>query len=274
EWRALQDTTNDPIAAMRRALPWPSWERSEDYYSERQLIWLDADTLIREKSGDRRSLDDFAKAFFGINDGSFVPSTYLFEDVVKALNSVVPYDWETFLRARLDGHGLGAPLDGVTRGGYRLVYTETPSDYFKSSESRRKVTDLTYSIGMVIGAEGRINGVLWEGPAFKKGMTVGTQIIAVNGVAFDVDRLKRAIGDAKQRGTINDATQRGAISDAKQRDAISDAKQNSSAIELLVKDGDRIRTVTLDYHDGLRYPHLERDPSAPARLDQILAPRK
>src|SRR5437879_8257822 len=113
-----------------------------------QLMWLDVDTLIREKSGDRRSLDDFAKAFFGVSDGSFVPSTYLFEDVVKALNSVQSYDWETFLRARLGGHGPGAPLDGVTRGGYRLIYTETPSDYFKGSETRRKVTDLTYSLGM------------------------------------------------------------------------------------------------------------------------------
>jgi predicted metalloprotease with PDZ domain len=256
EWRALQDTTNDPIAAMRRALPWPSWERSEDYYSEGQLMWLDADTLIREKSGDRRSLDDFAKAFFGISDGSFVPSTYLFEDVVKALNSVQPYDWETFLRARLDGHGPGAPLDGLTRGGYKLVYTETPSDYFKAAETRRKATDLTYSLGMVLGADGRVNGVLWDGPAYKKGMTVGAQIVAVNGTAFDGDRLKSAISDAKQRG------------------AISDAKQNASAIELLVKAGDRFRTVVLDYHDGLRYPHLERDGSGPARLDQILTPRK
>jgi predicted metalloprotease with PDZ domain len=247
EWRTLQDTTNDPIAAMRRALPWRSWERSEDYYSEGQLIWLDADTLIREKSGDRRSLDDFAKAFFGINDGSFVPSTYLFEDVVKTLNSVQPYDWEMFLRARLEGHGPGAPLDGLTRGGYRLAYTDTPSDYFRSSEARRKVTDLTYSLGMVIGAEGRLNDVLWEGPAYKKGMTVGTQIIAVNGTAFDPDRLKSAI---------------------------SDARQNRSPIELLVKNADRFRTVALDYHDGLRYPHLERDSSAPARLDQILTPRK
>jgi hypothetical protein len=29
----------------------------------------------------------------------------------------------------------------------------------------------------------------------------------------------------------------------------------------------------MDYHDGLRYPHLERDASQPARLDQILAAR-
>ena len=197
EWRALQDTTNDPIAAMRRALPWRSWERSEDYYSEGQLMWLDADTLIREKSGDQKSLDDFARLFFGVDDGSFVPSTYVFEDVVKALNTVQPYDWATFLRARLDGHGPGAPLDGIARGGYKLVYTDTPSDYFKDSETRRKVTDLTYSLGMIIAAEGRLSDVLWEGPAYKSGLTVGTQIIAVNGIAFDADRLKSAIKDAQ-----------------------------------------------------------------------------
>ena len=117
---------------------------------------------------------------------------------MKALNTVQPYDWATFLRARLDGHGPGAPLDGIARGGYKLVYTDTPSDYFKDSEARRKVTDLTYSLGMTIAAEGKLSDVLWEGPAYKSGLTVGTQIIAVNGIAFDADRLKSAIKDANK----------------------------------------------------------------------------
>ena len=246
EWRALQDTTNDPIAVMRRPLPWRSWERSEDYYSEGQLIWLDADTLIREQSGGRRSLDDFARLFFGVNDGSFVTSTYVFEDVVQALNTVQPHDWAKFLRARLDGHGPGAPLDGVARGGYKLVYTETPSDYFKDSEVSRKVTDLSFSLGMTIAREDRLSDVVWEGPAYKSGLTVGTQIIAVNGTTFDAGRLKSAIKDATKTG---------------------------AAMEFLVKNGDRYRTVRIDYHVGLRYPHLERDESTPARLDQILTPR-
>jgi predicted metalloprotease with PDZ domain len=246
EWRGLQDTTNDPIIAMRRPLPWRSWERSEDYYSEGQLMWLDADTLIREQSENRRSLDDFAKGFFGVNNGSFVPSTYLFEDVVKALNDVQPYDWATFLRNRLDGHGPGAPLDGIARGGYKLVYTDTPSNYFRDSEVRRKVTDLTYSIGMIVAAESKLSDVLWEGPAYKAGLTVGTQIIAVNGNAFDADHLKNAIKDANKPG---------------------------GALELLVKNGNHLRTVKIDFHDGLRYPHLERVGNAPARLDQILTPR-
>ena len=246
EWRALEDTTNDPIIAMRRPLPWRSWERSEDYYSEGQLVWLDVDTLIREKSGDQKSLDDFARLFFGVNDGSFVTLTYTFDDIVKALNTVQPYDWASFLRSRLDGHSPGAPLDGITRGGYKLVYTETPTDYFRNSETRRKVTDLTYSLGMIIAADGHLTDVLWEGPAYKSGLTVTTQIIAVNGAAYDPDRLKSTISDAKQSG---------------------------AAIELLVKNGDRFRTVKIDYHDGLRYPRLEREANVPARLDQILTPR-
>ena len=192
EWRALQDTTSDPIIAMRRPLPWRSWERSEDYYSEGLLVWLDVDTLIRELSGGQRSLDDFAKTFFGFNNGSFVPSTYVFEDVVKALNTVQPYDWATFLRTRLDGHGPGAPLDGIIRGGYKLIYTDTPSNFFKEAEARRKITDCTYSIGVIIAAEARLIDVLWEGPAYKAGLAAGTQIIAVNGISYDAEQLKRA----------------------------------------------------------------------------------
>jgi len=247
EWRPLQDTTNDPIAAMRRPLPWRSWQRSEDYYSEGQLLWLDADTLIREQTRGERSLDDFARDFFGINDGSRVPVTFTFEDVVNALNRVQPYDWTKFLRERLDGHGPGAPLDGLGRGGYKLVYTETPSDYFKDSEARRKVTDLSYSLGMVVDSEAKLTEVMWEGLAYKNGLTVGTQIVAVDGTAYTADRLK---------------------------DAIRDAPKSRGPMELLVKNGDRYRTVRMDYHDGLRYPHLERVASVPARLDEIFAARK
>ncbi|MEA2754725.1 MAG: hypothetical protein QOJ54_1014, partial [Aliidongia sp.] len=101
-WRALEDTTNDPIIAQRRPLSWLSWQRSEDYYSESQLVWFDVDTQIRELSGGKQSLDDFAKAFYGIENGSFVPATYNFDEVVKTLNSVQPYDWAGFLKQRLD----------------------------------------------------------------------------------------------------------------------------------------------------------------------------
>ena len=247
EWRAMQDTTEDPILSMRRPQSWTSWQRSEDYYSEGQLIWLDADTKIRELTHGQKSLDDFAKAFFGVHNGSFVTDPYTFEDVVATLNSVTPYDWTTFLRTRLDGHGPGAPLDGLARGGYHLVYGETETAYEKSANMRRKTEDFTYSLGLNVGHDGNIGNVLWNSPAFKAGLEPGAQIVAVNGIAFDPDDLM---------------------------DAVRASKTATAPVQLLIKDGKHYRTVAIDYHGGLRYPRLERDASVPARLDDILAPRK
>jgi predicted metalloprotease with PDZ domain len=246
-WRSLQDTTNDEIMNPRRPSSWRDWQRFEDYYSEGQLIWLDADTLIRELSHGARSLDDFSRSFFGINDGSFSPVTYSFEDVVKALNAVAPFDWRTFLRQRLDRIASPAPLDGVRRGGYTLIYSETPSEIQKASEQFRKRVDLLFSIGVVIDdKDGSVLQVLWDSPAFKAKLTEGSVILAIDGVAYDADVLK---------------------------DAIRSAKSTRRPIELIVKTGDRFAVASLDYHDGLRYPHLQRNGSGPALLDDILSAR-
>ncbi|MGE4064022.1 MAG: M61 family metallopeptidase [Rhodospirillaceae bacterium] len=247
EWKPLQDTTNDPITAARRPQPWSSWQRSEDYYSEGLLVWLDVDTLMREQTNGRRSLDDFARAFFGQNDGEWLkPATYGFEDAVAVLNEFVKYDWAAFLRKRLDGRGPGAPLDGVNRGGYRLVYTDEPTELFKTLESQRRTVDLTYSLGANIDSDGRMTNVLWEGPLFKAGFAIGARILAVNGKAFEIDRLKEVVKESK----------------------------NGGVIELIVRVGDDVRTLTLDYRGGLRYPRLERIEKAPGRIDDIIAPRK
>lgn len=245
-WRPLQDTTNDEILFLDRNQPWISWQRSRDYYDEGALIWLDADTLIRERSGGKRSLDDFAKAFFGMEDGRFTPVTYRFDDVVKALNAVEPYDWAGFLRERLDSKGRPAPLGGLARGGYQLVFTATPNAILKSLESMSKVTTLGYSLGVDVNNNGVLASVSWDGPAFKAGLSRGVKIIAVNGVDFDPEVLK---------------------------DAITAAKGESAPIELIVKDNERYRTVKIAYHDGLRYPHLQRIEGQPARLDDIAKPR-
>jgi predicted metalloprotease with PDZ domain len=247
-WRALQDTTNDEIINPRRPMSWPSWQRFEDYYSEGQLIWLDADTLIRERSQGRRSLGDFARTFFGIDDGSFATVTYTFDDVVKALNAVEPYDWAAFLRERLNAIGKPAPLDGLRRGGYKLVFTDTPSELVKAHDEQSKRVNLLFSIGVEIDdKDGSVLNVLWDSAAFKAKLTESSVIMAINGAAYNADVLK---------------------------DAIRSARTTKQPIELIVRNGDRFRVLHLDYHEGLRYPHLERDPSVPARLDDILAARK
>jgi len=249
QWRPLEDTTNDEIINPRRPMAWRDWQRFEDYYDEGALIWLDADTLIRERSHGRRSLDDFARAFFGIDNGSFVTVTYTFEDLVRALNAVEPYDWAGFLKERLDAIERHAPLEGLTRGGYRLVYNDTQSEYARVAEEHSHRVDLLYSIGLRIDDKdmpGSIIEVLWDGPAYQAKLSAGGQILAVNGTAYSADVLK---------------------------DAIRSAHTSAAPIELIVKSGDHFTVAHIDYHGGLRYPHLERDTAQPARLDEILAPR-
>lgn len=248
EWRNVLDTTHDPIIANRKSLSWRSYQRSEDYYSEGQLIWLDVDTLIRERSAGAKSLDDFARRFFGAEDGSDIPLTYSFADVVKTLNQVIAADWASFLNSRVEGLSERAPLDGLVRGGYRLAYTNAPTEFAKALETRQSTTQFTFSLGFNVGAGGVLSEVFWGSPAFKAGLVQGTTLVAVNSETYEADKLKDAIREA--------------------------AKPNAAAIELLVKTGDRYRSVTLDYHEGLRYPRLERIPGSPARLDEILSPRK
>src|SRR5580698_2135826 len=251
QWRPLQDTTNDEIINPRRPQSWGDWQRFEDYYDEAALVWLDADTWIREHTKRAPPHDDPARAFFRINHGSSTVVTYTFEDVVKALNAVEPNDWSAFLRQRLDAIGKAVPEDGFHRGGYKLVYTDKPSDYQSTTEDQRKRIDLLNSIGIEIdgkdsGKDGMLSQVIWDSPAFKAKLTEGAQILAINGIAYDADVLK---------------------------DAIRAAHGKPAPIELIVKIGDRYLVANLDYHDGLRYPHLERDTAEPARLDEILAAR-
>ncbi len=241
QWRPLEDTTDDPIIAQRRPKPWRSWQRSEDYYNEGLLIWLDADSLIRELSHGSRSLDDFARAFFGVNDRDWGELTYNFDDIVRTLNQIQSNDWAGFLHARLDQVSAHAPLDGFTRGGYRLVYTDTPTEWFKANEKARKITDLAYSVGFVLGKEGDVAEVVWDSPAFNSGLTVGAKLVAVNGRALDTDQLKAAI------------------------------KARKSPLSLLVKTGDIYRTISLNYDGGLRYPKLEKTGSGASSLDALLA---
>ena len=244
-WRTLADTTNDPIVAQRRPKPYRGWQLSEDYYSGGQLVWLEADARIRAKTGGKRSLDDFAKDFFGVDDGSREVRPYTFEDVVAALDGVVADDWATFLHDRLDGR---VPLTGgLEAAGWKLVYKDEPNAYAKAAAAEWGGADFVYSLGFGVTKEGLVGDVRWDSPAFDAGIAPGMTPVAVDGRAYTAELLE---------------------------DAIKAAKDGARPIELLVKDFDRYRTIRLDYHDGLRYPHLERTEGTPDRLSKILAARR
>lgn len=247
-WRDVEDTTYQPIVTARRALSWLSFERTEDYYPEGALIWLDVDTKIRELSGDRHSLDDFAREFFGGAEGTLGPVPYTLSDIVRALNSVAHYDWDKFLTQRLHSHGPGGPLEGLTRGGWRLVYTDVPTQYFRGLEDQRKAVDFMFSLGFSVSSRefGQLVEVLWGSPAYAAGLTAGTAIIAVNGREYRPERL---------------------------REAITIAHNTHTQIELIVKSLDRYLTVQIPYYDGLKYPRLERVERSVDRLSAITKPR-
>ena len=47
---------------------------------------------------------------------------------------------------------------------------------------------------------------------------------------------------------------------------------NTAPIELLVENEDYFKSCKLDYHEGEKYPRLERDPTKPDLLSEILKP--
>ena len=242
-WRSLQDTTHEPVISQRARQDWPDWQRREDYYDEGLLIWLDTDTKIRELTAEAKSLDHVARNFFGVEDGRVATLTFTFDDYVRALNSVAPFDWASFLRERLDAKTPARVLDGIMRAGWKLVFTDVQSDYAKGVEAAYRFNDFSYSLGFSLDRDGKFNRIQWEGPAFKVGVTEAMQLIAVNGMSYKADDLRTAVKDAK----------------------------DGRGVELLVKTGERYKTVKIDYRDGLRYPKLERVEGTPDRLTSVLS---
>jgi predicted metalloprotease with PDZ domain len=251
EWRSTEDTA---IAAsiLRGGNPaWSNWKRGQDYYQEGELLWLDADTLIRKQTNNQKSLDDFLKVFLGLN-GNTGPEivTYNREELIKDLNAVTPYDWAKFLHDRVDLINPRADLAGIEQGGYRLVYQDKPTKSERTEASaagpRRSGPDVWYSIGLRISAEGMISDVRWNGPGDKARLAPGYKVLAVNGNIFSSDAL---------------------------RAAIKAAKGNTEPIHLIVQADTFVSTFDIDYHDGERYPALQRIDGTPAYLDNITTPR-
>ncbi|WP_313174474.1 peptidase M61 [Stenotrophomonas sp.] len=246
EWRSLGDTTNDPVIARRKPKPYRGYQMSEDYYQGGQMLWLEADVRLRTLSGGKRSLDDFAKAFFGQNDGQWErPDTYTFEDVAATLEQVqATGDWSQFLRERVD-HRAGL-VGGIEAAGWKLVYKDKPSAYFKAMMKGRGA-NFIYSLGVALSPAGYVNEVRWDSAAFNAGVGTGMQVLAVNDLQYSADELEEAVRAAK------------------------DSKQ---PVRLLVKEMDVYRTLSIDYHGGLRYPSLERIEGKADYLTPILTARK
>ncbi len=245
-WRNIQDTATAAQILYDAGGGWDNWRLNVDYYDEGELIWLDVDTTIRKLTNGKKTLDDFVAKFHGLG-GDTGPKVvpYTFDDVVAGLNGVVANDWASFLRSRVDSNAYHAPLGGLENGGYKLTYTDKPNAWSEMVNLQRGGFDFWYSLGLHVDKAGTVSDVLKDGVAYKGGFGPGMQILAVNGRAYTPDVLKAAVRDGKGSGP---------------------------AVELIVENTGYYKVIKLDYHDGERYPQLERVASVPDRLDDILKP--
>jgi predicted metalloprotease with PDZ domain len=248
EWRSTEDTAIASSMLRGGNSDWVSWRRSQDYYAEGELLWLDADTLIRKMTNNQKSLDDFERIFLakGNNTGPLIVP-YTFDELVEDLNQVVPYDWATFLHDRIDKINPHADLAGIERGGYRLSYQEKPNDAAQtmSATDGSSGVNAWYSIGLRIGDGGSIFDVRKDSPADNARLAPDQKIMAVNGQIFSNDRFRAAI-----RATKNKA----------------------EPINLILQSDSYVSNASINYNGGERYPVLERVDGTPAYLDDITKP--
>jgi predicted metalloprotease with PDZ domain len=247
-WRDLQDTASAAQILYSAGGPFDNWRRNTDYYDEGELLWLEVDSTIRQKTDGKKTLNDFVAAFHGLG-GNTGPKVvpYTFEDIVAGLNAVTPNDWAAFLHKRLDSNELHAPeMPGIDLlSGYKLTYTDKPNYWSQLEESESGGLNARWSLGLSVGTTGILGDVIIGSVADKAGLAPGFQIHAVNGRAFTPGLLRTAIQDAQGSG---------------------------AAIELIVENTGYFKVIHLDYHGGERYPQMVRVDGVQDRLDDIVAP--
>jgi len=243
-WRPLEDTARSVQILRLQGSEWQSWRRGLDYYPEGELIWLEVDTTIRQQSHGEKSLNDFCRLFYGGESGPPKVVPYTFDDVVRALNQVTPYDWAGLLKTRVNSIDPHAPLGGIERGGWRLVYNDQPNLFIRTGEKLRKSVDVSYSLGLVIREDGVLSDVIYGSPAYAAGIGPGMKLVAINGRACSRDVLL---------------------------DALRTSKDSQQPIDLLVENAKFFKTYSIAYHDGIRNPHLERIQGLDV-LGEILTP--
>jgi len=244
-WRPLSDTATAAQLLYSAPGQWVSYRRGTDFYDEGWLIWNDVDTEIRQLTNGRKSIEDFCHLFHGGESSAPTLKPYTLDDVVMALNQVAPHDWKAFLDARIYQIAPHAPLDGLIKSGWRLVYTDAENDFIKTNDNER--VEASYSIGLHLRSrDGVVDDVVLDSPAGRAGIGPGMQILAVNGLRYSADVI---------------------------RSAIKESKTASGPLTIEFQNDDVVKTVSLDYHGGMREPHLERDTSTPDVMAQILAAR-
>jgi len=238
----IASTENPPGA------DYPSIRRTyDDFYTEGELIWLDADTIIREQSHGAKSLDNFLSAFAGAPDSDPMVKTYTRADVEGLLNQLQPYDWHDFFQHYVYDVTQHPPADELGRAGWTLVYNARPNRFDEAEDNVSHYINEWYSLGLNLDEEGTVRDVRSGSPAWRARMAARSQIVAVNRQQFSKEVLEYALRSAQH---------------------------DRKPISFLVKQDGWFQTLTLQYTGGQRYPHLARMSQKPDMLAKIMAPKR
>jgi len=217
-----------------------------DFYSEGELMWLDVDAELGAISGGTTSLDGFCKRSFGIENTPPEVNPYTYEQFLAALHTYAPYDWEGYFKA----HAFSVaphPPNPFEKLGRQLVCTDAPNSVEMQRSKRFHGFGAAYSLGVIGDEKDTLSDVHTGSPAALAGLGAGDTIAAVNAREFSADVLEEELKAGKKSG---------------------------GAFVLIVKRESFFRTVTVDYHDGPKYPHLVRLDGVPDKLAAILEPHR
>ena len=245
EWRSLADTGACSHTLRAGSNYWPRLRRSQDYYMEGMLFWLEADAIIRRETNGQKSLDDFCRAFFRAAEDSPYPSGFTRADVVDGLNDVLDYDWDALVARRVELLTERYDPAVVEALGYSVQYTNQKPDIPAGTFRHVSGVDAIDSIGAVIGADGSINDMLLGSPLHQAQLGPGMKVVGVNGHAWSENRMRDAIAMSATKGDI----------------------------ELMVVSGDSFETHRVEYDGGPRYMTLVENKAGKTLLTEIVKPR-
>jgi predicted metalloprotease with PDZ domain len=246
-WRNLEDVSRAAQVLYSAGQPWTILRRSTDFYREGPLLWLQVDSILRERSKGARSLDTFAADFFGAPDGAVTVKPYTYDELIAALNHVAPFDWNSLLQADLLATRPTPVSPGLEAAGWTVVYTDEPNRAAVDTESTSQQADLSTSIGLVIDQDGTIVDVAPDSAAGRAGLAPASKLMGVNHRVYSADLLRQAI--------VN-------------------AETTPQAIDLLTLTDGYYAEFPVGYHNGLRSPHLSRIAGKPDLLTTVLQPRR